>query len=1000
MTLTKTTKPIIFVTLIAILLTPMVTSINILPPAHASSHPNLFVSAENSQYSNYFSGPQVIEVVVADPDINQLNQNYGEPIVTVNGKRLHMFQATDGNWYAYFADSKQAQIADSTQGDTGKGLDFGRFCSASSGITATGIDFSETKGIATAESAPGSVNGSASPSATISASCTGLVNGAATSMITGASLLNDVVRENKTLNTNAPSNKIGQIGGSTSSQIQALESAWPIIQLYDFSAFPTSVVIDYQKSGGDQTVNLTFDRLPVSLDSISLGGVYAPRDQVPITINDHALNIDPTDFDSWTWGASTANNTVYYQAFDRNGQPNADGTTGMQNLATSLTSLMFSNNGKLTLDPAANGTTITRLVSNNIQALNSNGASLSISATDLPVTFLETTKNSGVFVNNDTIGIANINILADPTDANRGKSAVIKYNSVSKKIQESNSAITSTKSSLLADLVDANNLVQQDKLMDAADRLVNTSSNVYNNVSSPDKEKILGLLAGTIYSYMIASVPGSVHDYPVTCGSHEIKVTTSYSSTHLVFGYSSSTQIEPSLVNKTIDKVCIPYLIRGATISSEELDTGKLTLNLSPSPTCHTSNTIFPQASDCFVILALDRSLLDSKDNTGSDTQFNSVIDGAQKTHRENNTATTRLLSIPFQSNAQKIEITPNPTQPVKANAGPDQVVRPGTIVTLDGSASTGDKITYSWTQTSGDPVTLLFKNTAHPTFIAPQVILGQQKVLTFELTIINQAGQAYTDTVQVTVRPLTASPITVFTDKQLYTVGDVIQIYGSVNPTSSGVPVTLKIISQSNNIVTVGQVSVSKNGDYTFQVRSGGLVQSGTFTVMVQYGDPKITASTTFIVASSTGAPLKPLFSQDGNTVVTLSTSYVTKYQPLTIALKFANSAGVNIQHQNYELTVKQAGQEVFTKKNIHTNTGEDILVTTPLTSSEPVDIEIKLKGVGLPTNQSNWTGTKNETLIATQIVPEFGPISFMILIVSFASIVLVLRFNKRIQI
>src|SRR5713226_5508670 len=93
-------------------------------------NPNLFVSAENSQWNNYFAGPQVIQVIVSDPDINRLDQAYGEPTVTLNGKRLKMAQATDGNWYAYFADSKQAQIADSTQGATsGKGLDFGKFCS-------------------------------------------------------------------------------------------------------------------------------------------------------------------------------------------------------------------------------------------------------------------------------------------------------------------------------------------------------------------------------------------------------------------------------------------------------------------------------------------------------------------------------------------------------------------------------------------------------------------------------------------------------------------------------------------------------------------------------------------------------------------------------------------------------------------------------------------------------------------------------------------------------
>ena len=74
-----------------------------MPAAHAANA-NLFVSAENSQFDNYMSGPQVIEVVVIDSDINDTDEAKGEPDVTVNGKILRMVQAVDGNWYGYFAE--------------------------------------------------------------------------------------------------------------------------------------------------------------------------------------------------------------------------------------------------------------------------------------------------------------------------------------------------------------------------------------------------------------------------------------------------------------------------------------------------------------------------------------------------------------------------------------------------------------------------------------------------------------------------------------------------------------------------------------------------------------------------------------------------------------------------------------------------------------------------------------------------------------------------------
>ena len=116
--------------------------------ADASSNPNLFVSAENSQFSNHFSGSMVIEVVVNDPNLHDTDEGKGEPDVTINGKSLRMVQATDGNWYAYFANVEKAKVADSTVGLAGEGLDFGVFCSRDTATTVFGISLSETDGFA------------------------------------------------------------------------------------------------------------------------------------------------------------------------------------------------------------------------------------------------------------------------------------------------------------------------------------------------------------------------------------------------------------------------------------------------------------------------------------------------------------------------------------------------------------------------------------------------------------------------------------------------------------------------------------------------------------------------------------------------------------------------------------------------------------------------------------------------------------------------------------
>jgi hypothetical protein len=110
-------------------------SISLIPESFAANA-NLFVSAENSQFDNYMSGPQVIEVVIIDSDINDTDEAKGEPDVTVNGKILRMVQAVDGNWYGYFADETMANIADGTTNSIGTGLDFGDVSDAATAGTA------------------------------------------------------------------------------------------------------------------------------------------------------------------------------------------------------------------------------------------------------------------------------------------------------------------------------------------------------------------------------------------------------------------------------------------------------------------------------------------------------------------------------------------------------------------------------------------------------------------------------------------------------------------------------------------------------------------------------------------------------------------------------------------------------------------------------------------------------------------------------------------------
>ena len=383
----------------SMLLFPIFSSFN----AEATHNPHLFVSAENPVYDNHFAGSMVIEVVVSDPDYNDVGETEGEPDVTLNGNDLRMVQATDGKWYAYFANINAVKradqiVLDAGLGAVGKSLDFGIFCSSSTASSVLGVGFSDTAGVAIPgpTGLPGSTNGNAPFTA-----CTA-------SPVGGNE--NNVVRNPKSVNTN-PSVPPGQIGIDV--------YAWPLIQLFSFD----NVEIKYNRPGGIEKVQLEYDDI-LNISSITDRKGYPNNAEVFLTINDIQLNQDPTDEDSWTFNINSPQAT-FYQAFKESGSDSGNNSPGLINLVPHLSSLGFEDNGKLTMNLG----NIAKLKTNNHQP------NLSVSDTvntfSQIVTLVESEPNSAIFENFDSSNESTIGILGN---APRGQSAIIQYNDKSTSI--------------------------------------------------------------------------------------------------------------------------------------------------------------------------------------------------------------------------------------------------------------------------------------------------------------------------------------------------------------------------------------------------------------------------------------------------------------------------------------------------------------------------------------------------------------------------------------
>jgi len=394
-----------------------------------ASNDNLFVSAENSQFDNYMSGPQVIEVIVIDSDLNDLDVLEEIPDVTVNGKEMIMTQGVDGNWYGYFASYDMALIADSTVTNAGEGLDFGAICDynftyqTSNDPDSTIVRFSDTRAVAFPDSSVliNSVNGQFPPQQIPFGQCDNLVG----SLVDGPNEMN-VVREAIAINEN-PNVPPGQNGISP--------ALWPFVNLYSL-AETGNVVIQYNKGGGAQSTTLTFDTVDNFAAANADRTIYPRNAQVHITLTDLWLNIDPTDEDSWTFGTNGITSTNY-QVFDENGLAVGDtpGNTDDNLLTDLLSQLMCEDNCILLINPN------TQSASNSVLTLQDNDDTEIIGTnTDdalsfrtiggnldgtIPVTITETSSKSNMF---STFDESDVSILKTTSDALRGTSATIDYN--------------------------------------------------------------------------------------------------------------------------------------------------------------------------------------------------------------------------------------------------------------------------------------------------------------------------------------------------------------------------------------------------------------------------------------------------------------------------------------------------------------------------------------------------------------------------------------------
>ncbi|WP_249111005.1 Ig-like domain-containing protein [Nitrosopumilus sp. K4] len=115
-----------------------------------------------------------------------------------------------------------------------------------------------------------------------------------------------------------------------------------------------------------------------------------------------------------------------------------------------------------------------------------------------------------------------------------------------------------------------------------------------------------------------------------------------------------------------------------------------------------------------------------------------------------------------FSSDSMVLTVVNTLNLDIVANAGPDKIVNENVKVSLDGSGSYDPEkqiLSYQWTQTSGEKVSLSSATAKSPSFTSPTVANNEIKVLTFELKVFDEHGRSDVDSVTITVDPINSPP-------------------------------------------------------------------------------------------------------------------------------------------------------------------------------------------------------------------------------------------------
>ena len=222
--------------------------------------------------------------------------------------------------------------------------------------------------------------------------------------------------------------------------------------------------------------------------------------------------------------------------------------------------------------------------------------------------------------------------------------------------------------------------------------------------------------------------------------------------------------------------------------------------------------------------------------------------------------------------------------------------------------------------------------------------------------------------------------PLTVHTDSATYGHADTITVTGQVaNVIPGNVPITVTVVSPMSSLVTIDQINVASDGSFETTMSTAGNLwkYDGTYTIKANYGD----------IDNDTDIELV-----DNSVIIPCGSSQVLIHDtcmPYDITSGDVISATINNDDNSIILNIDADD--------------DGVLVISPSTSIQKGIFMVLIDGEQVIDDGGFYSatisgntvivgfpgGTEQIEIVGTYVVPEFGTIAAMILVVAIISIV-----------